>query len=245
MAEVFSDTTTVDPVASLVGEGKKFKTVEDLAKSKLEADNFINTLTGETADLKTRLAQAEAELASRKTVEEQLKAITTNKVVPSVVPVTPVPPQGQVITDEDLTNRVKAITERQTQAQTTQANVAQVTDRLLTLYGNEDKAKEAVSAKAKELGVSVKFLESAAGQSPAAFFSLIGANVTTLAPAAPRSEVNIGQLNRQSNQPAQGTYEAAREQQGRLNVKALLDPAYLRSTMKAALDNPDQFLATA
>jgi hypothetical protein len=43
---------TADPVELLVGDGKKYKTVADLAKSRLEADSFIEQLKGENAALR-------------------------------------------------------------------------------------------------------------------------------------------------------------------------------------------------
>jgi hypothetical protein len=43
---------TADPVELLVGDGKKYKTVADLAKSRLEADTFIEQLKGENAALR-------------------------------------------------------------------------------------------------------------------------------------------------------------------------------------------------
>ena len=41
-----------DPLQELVGEGKKFKSIEDLAKSKVEADRFIDKLKSENDALR-------------------------------------------------------------------------------------------------------------------------------------------------------------------------------------------------
>lgn len=248
MAEVFSDAVTpVNPLETLVGEGKKFKTVEDLAKSKLESDNFIATLTTETAGYKEEIARLTAEVNARKTVEDQIKALNANKVVPPANSGTPEhKPQGQVITDEDLTKRVKAITESETQASVARANLSTVIEQLVKVYGSEEKANAALQAKAQELKVSTKFLESAAAQSPQAFFSLIGMTSVNVTPHAPRSEVNGGFGDtRQVNQPAPGTYEDMRNKQGRLDVKKLVDPKYLNETMRLALADPDKFLGSA
>jgi len=59
--DVFStqtgDQTSKTSLEELVGEGKKFKTVEDLAKGKLEADSFIAQLEGELKGVKGDLTK--------------------------------------------------------------------------------------------------------------------------------------------------------------------------------------------
>jgi hypothetical protein len=51
--DITNPATTI--AAELVGEGKKFKTVDDLAKGKLEADTFIEKLKTENAALREAL----------------------------------------------------------------------------------------------------------------------------------------------------------------------------------------------
>ena len=53
------DVTALGPtVAELVGEGKKFKTGEDLAKGKLESDRYIS-------ELETKLKEKESEVETK------------------------------------------------------------------------------------------------------------------------------------------------------------------------------------
>jgi hypothetical protein len=52
-------TTTTAPVDTLVGEGKKFKTIEDLAKGKLEADAYIEQLKAQNAALQKEASERE------------------------------------------------------------------------------------------------------------------------------------------------------------------------------------------
>lgn len=47
------------PLDLLVGEGKKFRTIEDLAKGKLEADRFIEQLKSELDELRKKSEEAE------------------------------------------------------------------------------------------------------------------------------------------------------------------------------------------
>ena len=57
-----------DALAELVGEGKKYATVEDLAKGNLNAQQHIGTLEHETASLREQSSSA-------KSIEDVLKAI--------------------------------------------------------------------------------------------------------------------------------------------------------------------------
>jgi hypothetical protein len=251
MADIFNSNApavTIETPASvlegLVGEGKKFRDPESLAKGKLEADNHIKNLEQE-------MQQLRADLAARKTVEDQIQALQASKVVPNSPAATPAPvAPGQVaFTEDDLNKRIKAITEQTKQEEATRSNVETVAGKLIALYGSEQKAAEAVEAKAKELNVSKKFLESTAAHSPAAFFSLIGVKGdNTLVPgsAAPRSDVNTGAFTREHtfNNPAPDTYEGMRAAAGN-NVKNLLDPAYLRKSHDLAMKNPEKFFGSS
>ena len=79
------ETTSV--VDQLVGEGKKFKTIEDALNGKIESDNYIT-------ELKSKLSALEAEALKGNRIEEllsQLQAKATTPVVtpaPTQVPVT-------------------------------------------------------------------------------------------------------------------------------------------------------------
>ena len=65
--------TQTSELADLVGEGKKFATVEDLAKGKQESDRFIEQLQGELSGLRE-------DLGKRMTSEQVLEEINRQKV---------------------------------------------------------------------------------------------------------------------------------------------------------------------
>mgnify|MGYP000205087855 CR=1 FL=1 len=50
--------TTSDIVSALVGEGKKYKTLDDLAKGYINADGFIEQLKAENRELKEKATAA-------------------------------------------------------------------------------------------------------------------------------------------------------------------------------------------
>ncbi len=61
----------VDPLAELVGDGKKFKDASALAKGKIEADRMIEQLKSETAEMREALKKAE----TAKPGEEAIKSL--------------------------------------------------------------------------------------------------------------------------------------------------------------------------
>ncbi len=71
---------TVDnPLAVLVGEGRKYKTAEDLAKSYMEADGFIEKLKAENATLREKAASAKTIDDVLQSLKQQPDASTTDK----------------------------------------------------------------------------------------------------------------------------------------------------------------------
>jgi hypothetical protein len=81
----------------LVGDGRKYKTVEDLAKGYINADEFVETLKGENATLKEQLVKA-------KTVEDVLERLNkANERAPADQPVKVEAPDIARIVKETVT----------------------------------------------------------------------------------------------------------------------------------------------
>lgn len=233
---VFDETpeTPVSPVADLVGEGKKFKTIDDLAKSKIEADSFIETL-------KAELVAERAKVKTQAEMEDTIRALSAPKAPPAPLA------QTERVENKapDLSTAIKAELDALDRSKVIRNNIETVTNRLVEVYGSEEKAGEVVRARAVELGVSTKFLMDSASTSPKAFYAQIGLDETRLAPApAPRGEINPEAFRRSNtSQYAPGSYEHIRDSVAGKDVKKLLDPNYLNASMKAALENPDKFFA--
>lgn len=230
--------TTVATVADLVGEGKKYKTVDDLAKSRLEADMFIETLKGEKAAESAEVARLKAELAARISVEDQIKALTPKPVTIAA------PAQTERVEDKpDLSKAVRDEVERLTRSQQLASNVEVVANKLVEVYGSEEKAKEVINQKAKELNVSIKFLMDSAAASPAAFYATVGLTAQRGSVSAPKGDINTEAFRLNPSTIAPGSHEEFRNKYAGNDVSKLLDPAYLNASMKAALANPDKYFA--
>lgn len=198
---LFDETTPISEVTvnDLVGEGKKFSTVDDLAKGKAESDRVIRAR-------ETELAQLRDELSKRESLEALIERTRTPQ---SAGPVSEQPPAAVTpsFTEEDLEARIRSISEKTTQAQRAAANAELVSTKLNQVFGTEDKANEVVNAKARELGVNIKFLEDMAVASPDGFLKLLGVNdAPRSTPQVPHSNVNAELVANHAPGPKPGTY---------------------------------------
>lgn len=164
------DSNNQSVIEQLVGEGKKFKDAEALARGKMEADTYIETL-------KKELAAKEAELAKQNHAAELLEELRRSKAKEHTPDDDDGAPQNRDNTksdkgDVDFKALVKEVLSEQDTEQRVAKNVALVNETLTKMWG--DKAQDQLKAKAAELGVSMDFLKSTAGTSADAFFRLIG-----------------------------------------------------------------------
>lgn len=148
----------VDHLAELVGEGKKFKDVNSLARGKAEADRLIS-------EQKAQLETLQKELQARGDLSTFLEEIKTK--TPPPAPVTP-----PVVEQPDVSEVVRKELERASAEQTTKSNLKQVTDALQAAHGKD--ALTFVQQKAQALGMTKEALEGLARQSPQAALALLG-----------------------------------------------------------------------
>lgn len=183
MSDLFSndgDQPEANYIDQLVGEGKKFATIEDLAKGKLESDKFIDQLQTEAKGLRTQLSEAEAQAAKAATLDEVLQ-----KLKPETDSSVDASNQSALNTDElrDMVSSIVTETEQQkrraTNRETANNNLVQ------RFHGDSAKAKEFVNNRAKELGLSLEQLGDMSEHSPQAFATLLGLNAQTSTPVAP------------------------------------------------------------
>lgn len=146
-------------VAELVGQGKKYATVDDAIKSVPHAQKHIQTLEQE-------LAQTKAELLKRQTTEELLNDLKANGIPPVVTQSAP------TINSEQISALVRQeLSQQEAQAVATQ-NTKKVTDAFVSKFG--DKAEEIFNKVATESGLTVGNLNFLAATSPSAVLKLAG-----------------------------------------------------------------------
>lgn len=167
------DTTNIT-VETLVGEGQKYSSVDDLAKGYANADAYIQAAKAKEVELQAELKvlrdMAEAQKSSPN-VSDNLNSTPRHENPPVVV--------DRQNEQKDLSALVSEEVEKIEQTRRFQTNVDAVAQKLSDHFGSSTKANEMVRQKAKELGVSVDWLMDVAGRSPQALYRTIGIENST------------------------------------------------------------------
>lgn len=151
----------------LVGEGKKFKTPDDLAKAKLESDRFIEKLQNEQRELRE-------ELNKRLTTEDALRKAQEAGIVEPRPQADPAPVPQRQNEQLNISSEVEKALAKRDQEASLRSNIEAVTTRMTELYGTADKAAEVISSRSRELGMPVETLRKMASENPKAFLALLG-----------------------------------------------------------------------
>lgn len=159
-----------DLLSQLVGEGKKFKSVDELARGKLESDKFIEQLKAEQAELRNEYKRLEEQVAKGRTLEDVLKQVNAQRTEGGNQP-------DQQFSQEDIAKLVDQRLSEATKNQTRRANQEEAQASVLKyVQGDEVKAREFVQAEARRLGMTTEALRDIGAQSPEAFRRLVGIN---------------------------------------------------------------------
>jgi hypothetical protein len=156
-----------DALAELVGEDKKFKTVELLAEGKKQSDAHIAQLEGEAELLRKELADKDSATDDKATVAELIKAVRDSQKEGDAE-------GNQSLSDDDLSKKIKTIMQGETDAQTRAKNRDAANQSVLDkVEGNAEAARAYLEGRAKQLGMTVAGLTELGEVSPAAFTELM------------------------------------------------------------------------
>lgn len=156
-----------DYLSELVGEGKKYKDVAALARSRVEADRHIKRLETEQNALRT-------DMTSRLSLEELVTKLSSFK-APDPAPTSgedhSSEPSKNALTAEDLARLIDERVQSLSETERAKSNMNLVKDTLKKEWGSDyvDKMK----SKAQELGVGENFLNDLAMRQPNAFLKLM------------------------------------------------------------------------
>ena len=157
--------------AELVGDGKKYSSVEDALKSVPHAQKHIQTLESELATLKE-------ELMKRRTTEELLDEIKSG-VQPKENP------QGVEFDQDKLMQLVDQTLEVKERQRLAKSNASQVAAKFTEKFGTE--AENVYKSVAKDNGLSEQQLNSLAASSPNVVLKLAGLAEAKIAPVSKSS----------------------------------------------------------
>lgn len=143
-ADILSNTQVPkDLIAELVGEGRKFATLTDLAQGKLQSDIHIARIEQENKDLRDKVAAA-------KSVEDVLAAIQAKAAHEETPPETPIVPDTKVLPSGLTAEQVAKIVAEQLKGSETakqkEVNRQKSNDLMKQMFGG--KAQEKFNAKA-------------------------------------------------------------------------------------------------
>lgn len=188
------DGENVDYVAELVGEGRKFKSVEDLAKGKVESDRFI-------ANLQTEMAELRADLKARTTFEELLTQMNSETKTPTSVNADATPRIGDEgegnatagMTAEQIekliSDRLSSVDKNRTEAE----NFRTVQAKLAQAFGNNASAK--LKQVTDELGLTPEYVNQLAKSQPQVLLRMVGADAIPSEPRSTTSSTQNSSLN--------------------------------------------------
>ena len=195
-------TTNASYMEQLVGENKKFKDVESLAKGKLEADRHIAEITKTLNELREEVSKQDyakdllAKLQDKGAGTGTVNSVTGNNAGNSATGNTnPNASEIEALVEQLMTKKE--------QSRTVEQNIAVANEAVIAQFG--DKSAEVVKAKASELGMSVERLKEIAAESPSAFLQLIGVTAQKRTDTvAPKSSIRTEAL---SNTNTDRTFE--------------------------------------
>lgn len=155
-----------DYFSQLVGDDKKFKTPQDLARGKAEADAFITRLQAETQDLRN-------ELSTRVKYEEFLDKLNSAQLSNDRQPSGDDQQQQKpAMTPEQIAELVAAQVSRTEQQKTAKQNEEFVANKLREVLGPNYASK--LRQQAAELGMTEQEVSNLAAYKPKAMLKLFG-----------------------------------------------------------------------
>lgn len=180
---VVPDTPLTSPllpteVADLVGEGKKYKSVDEALRSVPHAQKHINTLEQE-------LSQLKEELTKRKTTEELLDEVKSGFLKGETTP--------SVGYDQDkILETVSKVLEAKEAQKTASLNVNQVISAFNAKFGEQ--GPDMYKRLAAESGLTIANLNNLAANSPQAVLKLAGLTEKASIPGKIQSSINTESL---------------------------------------------------
>lgn len=153
------------PLEEFVGEGKKYKTVDELVTAFAHSQNHIATLEHENSEARSAIEQYEEKLKQSNSV---LNAQNKQD--------TPTQPEAtnSALDEEALRKTVEQVVEQRSTAQIQSDRVKQANDWAYETFG--DDAVKKIQEAASSLGVGVDFLKNTASTSVSAFQKLVSEN---------------------------------------------------------------------
>lgn len=184
----------------------KYKTIEDALKALAHSQAFIGTLKDEKSTVEQELIKLREQASKIDSIEEVVRKLTSEQPKPVETP-----PAGGLSAEAVAELVKKTLEQSKVQDQATK-NFNEVQAALKTKFG--DKTKEAVAAKAAELGTTPDKLGELASQSPQMILALFGTQKPTNSPT-PAGSIHLPPVSKPTSveRPAQSVLLGATSRQ--------------------------------
>ena len=223
------DSITLD---TLVGEGQKYKTPDELAKAYANADAYI-------AQMKAELAEAKTESKVLKEIYDAQKKTPDGTPKQETLPADPPLDQKKESSedDKDFGSLFKEEYEKLNKETSRATNINVVSEKLSQFYGSESKARQAVQDKAKAMGVGPEWLMDMAGASPSALYTVLGLDQRSFSTPTVDGDVNTSAFNQDRSRRGFRHYEEIRK----TNRKAYYSREIQKQMLEDARKQGDAF----
>jgi hypothetical protein len=152
----------------------KYKDTQAALDALKASQDHIKRLEDEAKARQSELANAVAEKARADALEEIVSRLSNNSQIPSKVET----PTKEAFDETAIVQKLESILERKEAQTNAQKNVQVVTSALVAKFGDEAKTKEAVAAKAAELGMTPQKLGALSSENPKAVLAWFGLTQT-------------------------------------------------------------------
>lgn len=196
-----TDQTPAVKFDDYVGEGKKYRDNDAVAKALAEKDAFIERLKSENAQIReaiptTPVVDRSQEILDRLEALKHKPEPVTERIAPAVVERTEF--KGLSVEDVD-----RLLIERERKAKA-DANITQVKAALVQKYG--DKYPQALKSMAEKNGLGTRFLDQMAAESPQALLNLMATEKPDTLFTPPSSVVQPGTFIPTADTPRTESY---------------------------------------
>lgn len=148
----------------------KYKDIPSALDALKASQEHIKRLEDEAKAAQALTAESVANKARADALEEIVNRLSNN----SGKPAEPATPVKEAPTEEAIVKQLENIIARKEAQSTAQKNIQAVQTSLIAKFGDEAKTKEAVAAKAKELGLTPQKLGALSSETPLAVLALFG-----------------------------------------------------------------------
>ena len=215
----------------LVGEGRKYRDPNELAKAYNSADAYIQKLKADKleADARAKVLQDLVDARNAKPPEDRQ------------TPPAQETPREERNTDQqvDISELVRKELSSAEEQRRKSDNINRAADTLSNHYGSPAKAQEAIRQRAEQLGVKFEWLRDVAADSPQALFASMGITPNARPSNSPGYTPEVNLNDRGSSVKNYAYFENIRKQ----DVKLYNSAEVRKQMMDSARDLGDKFFA--